>query len=150
MPDYREALKILGVELYPENMPQWAMDLTDKVCEDYKILTPKIVWKYRNSRSSSGTSWNHEATTKYSAKQQITIRKGQDLDHAQLVLLHELAHQIVPQGEHHSETFWKMAYALYRRYGPSLGWDLRWAYEIEKNYKDMARTIGAEFLAGIW
>jgi hypothetical protein len=156
MPDLRSAAKILGIQLYPENMPQWAQDLTDLVCEDHKIFTPKISWKFSTSKGqprtdlpqtgmssySNGKSWKDEANNEF----RILIAEGTDIKHCKLILLHELAHQIMPEGEHHGELFWKCAYALYRRYGLNM----RYAYDMEKGYKDMARTIGAEFLAGIW
>jgi len=153
MPDLRTAAaKLLGIELYPDNMPQWAQDLVNQVCRDYELNVPfKFTWRKTNRQETSGRSWNDDdgvskSGRKYNAKYAIQISQGWDEMHCKLVLLHELAHQIMPARESHSEAFWKCAYSLYRRYGI----DMRYAYECEKNYKDMARTIGAEFLAGIW
>lgn len=156
MSDLRSAAQILGIKLYPDNMPQWAQDLVDLVCKDYDILTPQITWKdslHKGIKTgySHGRSWKYSEGTKkngdkYPSESRILIAVGIDEQHQRLVLLHELAHQIAPEGEHHGEVFWKCAYGLYRRYGINL----RYAYDNEKTYRDMARTIGAEFLAGIW
>jgi Zn-dependent peptidase ImmA (M78 family) len=129
---------------YPSDMPKDVQDLVTQVCNDYHVGIPKFNWLRRDVQYSQGTAYNHP--TKY----QITISEGNDPTHRMLVVLHELAHVIQPQGEHHGENFWKCAYTLYRKYGWKYGIDIRYAYEIEKRYRNMARTIGAEFLAGIW
>ena len=53
---------------------------------------------------------------------QITIKVGVPHPHypirteQKIVLLHELAHWLLPVGEHHSPAFWDKAWSLFRRY----------------------------------
>ena len=105
--------------------PQWAQDLTLRVAldEDRDTL-PAITWRRsRWSDMSSGHSKNEEDA--------ITITAGKDRKDQKLVLLHELAHWLMPKNESHSPAFWDKTWQLFRRYGVPM----RYARQREGAYR---------------
>ncbi len=105
--------------------PQWAQDLAIRVALDEECVTlPEITWRRSKWNDlSSGHSKN--------GQEAITITAGKDRKDQKLVLLHELAHWLMPGDEHHGSAFWDKAWQLYRRYGVPL----RYAKEREGNYR---------------
>lgn len=121
-------------------IPDWAQELTIKVCKDYNRWPPKIIWRNRYGKHSSGVTYVYKKRGF-----DITVRAGTDIDDQKLVLLHELAHYIVAKSkkgkrESHSLRFWRLAFELYECYGV----DRDMAYEREKGYKEKARWAFAE------
>jgi predicted metal-dependent hydrolase len=105
-------------------IPDWAVEITMDVMSKYSHKNPpKIVWKRRTHRTSSGTQ--------YSYSKKIVIRAGTDELDQKLVLLHELAHHICPKKAMHNMRFWRTAWILYIEYGIPEDY----AFEREKNYK---------------
>ena len=93
-------------------IPQNIQELTINACiylesKGYKFNMPDIRWRHGTSKYSSGTCYVGD---------HITITGGKLLIDRKMVLLHELAHWILPITEHHSEKFWDIAWDLYRRF----------------------------------
>lgn len=94
-------------------MPQWAQELTlqaliDNRCDEI----PTIRW---TSRSDAG----YRGTTYYNRRIGIWLRVGRKCERweQKLVLLHELAHWMLPRGMKHSDRYWAFAFKLFRDYG---------------------------------
>jgi hypothetical protein len=103
-------------------------DITEQVLEDEgckRKPTLKLI------RKGYGTCYSG---TCY--KDRIVLTKGKyaGKKDGKLVLLHELAHWLLPWGEHHSERFWDKAFELYRRYGVPM----RYAKNREARYRKKA------------
>lgn len=101
--------------------PAWAVRLAAQVCERAGAKPPVIRWtKHRGKtglRSSSGTYYtSKEAGLRGVFEPLIVVRAGASREDQKLVLLHELAHHLAPLGAHHGETFWRIAWGLYRRH----------------------------------
>src|SRR6266540_652846 len=128
-------------------MPGWAIDLTLKVARAAERMdVPVVTWRLRH-RNPRRRAWGrgkiivppatHSSGRCYPAR--IVITAGRSLKDQRLVLLHELAHWLAPTGEHHSESFWERAWALYRLYGV----DLAYARKREGDYRKLALKVGA-------
>lgn len=101
------------MQVFHKKTPQWAIDLTKQVLADHhKPKRIELVWEVRTNRVSSSGLCHY--------KSHITIVAGTDLFEQKLLLLHELAHWMLPYGVHHRWRFWKRAFGLYRRYGLDL------------------------------
>lgn len=103
---------------------------------------PMISWHRGSAYLSSGRTWPGR---KFCRRGRIHVTAGSNTRDQRLVLLHELAHWLLPPGEHHSERFWTLAFLLYRRYGVPL----RYAEQRERDYRvgavkaaKVARTRG--------
>ena len=100
--------------------PLWAQNLVIQVALDEgRNELPDLVW--RKSRIQWGVS-GHAKSGCLGQADQITIKVGVPHPHypirteQKIVLLHELAHWLLPVGEHHSPAFWDKAWSLFRRY----------------------------------
>jgi hypothetical protein len=125
--------------------PQWAVELTNQVCKDYKRALPqKFQWyQSKTSSNSSGRTWARQRVWGRWIPSKVHVTAGTDLQDQKLVLLHELAHHICNKRhkrEAHSIRFWRLAFELYERYGI----DMQYAYEREKDYKQKAQWAFAE------
>ena len=106
--------------------PKWAQDLTLKALlwwesQGNTIPNPTLTWRHGSHRLSSGRAWTDK----------IVITAGKNRTDQKLVLLHEIAHTLLPMGNHHSTVFWDTAWALYR-------WaklPVRYCVNREKTYK---------------
>ncbi len=92
------------------NIPKWAQELTINTIihlqsKGYKSELPELKWRHGKHRSSSGICCQHD---------HITITAGHDRKDSKLVLLHELAHWVLPDNEHHGDNFWRLAFDLYK------------------------------------
>jgi len=120
-----------------KTMPDWAVELTEQVCKDYKRATPpKIQWYNRTHEYSVGTTW----------KNRIHISAGSHGYDQELVLLHELAHWVANKNkprQGHTIKFWRTAFELYDRYGIELGYAI-WR---EEHYRKQASQAYTEQLA---
>jgi hypothetical protein len=78
----------------------------------------------------------------------ITIAKGKHAKKKEikLVVLHEIAHWLMPYAEHHSEAFWDKAFELYRRYKIPMYYARRREGEYRKSaysaYKKNRKEVG--------
>lgn len=122
-------------------IPNWVNDLVKQVVEEYrKPFLPLIVWR----RSHGKKEWNakysmYEKKEKrrtssgvtYCKENKIVITAGKLRKDQKLVLLHELAHWLLPDGEHHGKAFWDLAFELYRKYKVPM----YYALNSEKNYR---------------
>jgi hypothetical protein len=97
--------------------PQWATDLLWRVADDEgRLAIPSLTWRRAGKRwhgarpQSSSGHWNPE-------KWCIVVTAGASRRDQKLCLLHEAAHWLAPEGEHHGDTFWVIAFRLFRRYG---------------------------------
>jgi predicted metal-dependent hydrolase len=93
--------------------PQWAQDLIiDTILylesKGYKAELPEIKYRHSKRNSTSATCYQH----KY-----ITITAGKDRRDTKMVILHELAHWVLPDNEHHGDNFWRLAFNLYKWQG---------------------------------
>jgi predicted metal-dependent hydrolase len=92
------------------NTPKWAQDLAINALvylesKGHNIEVPPIRWRRsKYYKSSSGVCYQHH---------HITITAGKDRRDAKLVLLHELAHWVLPDREHHGNMFWRTVFDLY-------------------------------------
>jgi hypothetical protein len=92
-------------------VPKWAQDLIlDTLLylqsRGYPDAIPEIRWRHSSyHKLSSGVCYQHN---------HITITAGKDRRDQKLVLLHELAHWVLPDKEHHGDAFWRLAFELYR------------------------------------
>jgi hypothetical protein len=84
--------------------------------------SPTVV-KFRraNRRSSSGVAYGSWA---------ITIRVGSDIRDTRSVIVHEVAHTLVP-GEKHSAKFYEVMFKLVR----DCGYDMEYSLMRERDYK---------------
>lgn len=132
--------------------PEWAIELIEQVCKDYKRTKPGVfLWTSKDRRSTSGTTWYSKTksgkpiyvyTKNLKRKRfwgKISVNAGTDINDQRLVLLHELAHWVAGKSKSigHNTKFWKTAYELYERYGV----DMNYAFEREKGYKQTAVTV---------
>lgn len=95
-------------------VPGWASDLVDRVCREAGIAAPELRWRRRSAERSTGIARRHAGT--------IAVRAGTDALDQRLTLLHELAHWIAAPprrrgATHHGRAFYRVAFALYRRFG---------------------------------
>jgi hypothetical protein len=104
--------------------PQWAQDLAIRVALDEGCDTlPELTW--RRSRQATHSSG------KAIFDGRVIVTAGKERRDQKLVLLHELAHWLMPDDEHHGPAFWDKVWQLYRRYGVPL----RYAKEREGQYR---------------
>jgi hypothetical protein len=97
--------------------PDWASTLVTEVCTDAGVPPPRLAWRRRSGTHSTGVARRHAGS--------ISVRAGEDPLDQRLTLLHELAHWLAPQParrpgarvRHHDRTFYRIAFALYRRHG---------------------------------
>lgn len=108
-------------------VPKWAAALVADVCEQHGIVEPAVTWRRgRTSALSSGTY--------YRESHRLVVTAAGPRHEQRLVLLHELAHALIP-GEHHSLTFWLTAWRLYFEHGVPV----RHAQRREFGYRQTAR-----------
>jgi hypothetical protein len=98
-------------------VPNWAQDLTLKTLlylesKGYQIEIPDIKWRHcPHNYGTSGICYQHN---------HITISAGKNRKEQRLVLLHEIAHWVLPDKEHHGDKFWTLAFELYKWQGLSM------------------------------
>ena len=92
-------------------MPMWAQDLVIEVAIDEgRDDLPDVTWRHSKVNAwSSGTTYN-------AAPRRIVVTAGKVRKDQKIVLLHELAHWLLPVSEHHGTTFWDKVWELFRRY----------------------------------
>jgi len=105
--------------------PNWAQQLIkDNIdylnSKGYTISFPDINWRKPTARrynfsTDTETKIRRKCSSGICYKDHITICAGSDRKDCKLVILHEIAHWARPDGEHHSQSFWKLAWELYRR-----------------------------------
>lgn len=106
------------------NPPQWAQDLTIRVALDEgRDMLPELTW--RRSKCSECSSGHAMLDGR------IVVTAGKLRRDQKLILLHELAHWLMPDDEHHGPSFWDKVWQLYHRYGVPI----RYAKEREGNYR---------------
>ncbi|MDQ3690620.1 MAG: hypothetical protein M3406_11430 [Chloroflexota bacterium] len=95
--------------------PVWANELVAIVCADAAVTQPRLSWRRRTGRQSTGVTRRHDGM--------IAVRAGSDDVDQHLTLLHELAHWLSPPARrgrravHHGGAFYEIAFRLYRRHG---------------------------------
>ena len=95
--------------------PGWAIDLVEAVCAEAGAPQPNLAWRRRRGTMSTGVARRRAGS--------ISIRAGDDPLDQRLTLLHELAHWLSPSTgrgrrvRHHARAFYRVAFALYERYG---------------------------------
>lgn len=136
------------------NIPIWADDLINEVCKEYRIERPQVNWRRshkkkggviitqsgeriqsfrpRNMQSSGVMHFNKQTGLK-----RISITAGQDRKDQKLVLIHELAHCIAPQKEHHGRKFWEIAWQLYKQFKVPINYAKSREYE----YRALAKQV---------
>jgi hypothetical protein len=96
--------------------PAWASSLVATVCADASVPPPRLSWRRRAGRHSTGVARRHDGM--------IVVRAGDDELDQRLTLLHELAHWLSPapsrrrrgRAVHHGRSFYTTAFELYRRH----------------------------------
>lgn len=118
-------------------VPRWVQELVDTVCDDAGVERARVSYK-RPARSGTVRGLY------YTFGQRIEIvhgrlaeRGGDSRRFLRLVVLHELAHHLVPDGVH-SPRFYAKTFELCKRYGIPM----RWAIAEEKGYKPRASRSG--------
>ncbi len=94
-------------------VPAWAQDLTINAMlylesKGYAADLPELRWRHSHYNASSGVCCHGD---------HITVTAGTKRRDARMVLLHELAHWVLPTCEHHGNLFWRTAFDLYRAMG---------------------------------
>jgi hypothetical protein len=110
-----------------QKVPVWAFKLTLRVCVECDRPMPRMTWHKGTASYSSGRTW----LSTNGERPRVHLTAGTDTKDQRLVLLHELAHAMLPASEHHSDRFWKLAFLLYKRYGVPI----RYATKREANYR---------------
>lgn len=89
----------------------WIIELVEEVSKKNNIETP-IIEARRIERSYSGLQ------TTEGDRKKIIIRysKNSPKWEKKLIVLHELAHCMMPMMERHSDNFWEKAFELYKEY----------------------------------
>lgn len=102
--------------------PKWATELLERVCSDRGAEVPELTWRRAGKRryviGARTTVWSRPVCSSgryYSGEHRIVVTAGSMRTDQRLVLLHEIAHALTP-GQHHNETFWMIAWQLYRAY----------------------------------
>lgn len=98
-------------------VPTWARRLINRVCRDHGVPIPDITWS--RSRRHQTSSGRHIGPTLSKPGGRIHVTAGTSRKDAHYVVLHELAHHIVGNGEKHSRVFYAMQFALVSEYGGS-------------------------------
>jgi hypothetical protein len=137
--DFR-ILKTMGMNHFPEEMPEWAQELTLRVCERFGVDIPEIKWATKDRTYSTGRAFSSEEKNERRYSYDISIVAGTYKVDTKLVLLHELAHFTNPPGEHHGNGFWIRAFDLYEAYGIPV----MFAHNRERKYRANAEEIGWE------
>lgn len=105
-------------------VPRWAQDLTIQVAIDEgRDALPDLTWRHRQGQHTSG----HTKHRDYGGG--VVITAGKCRKDQKLVLLHELAHWLLPHVRHNGE-FWDKAWELFHRYNVPI----RYAREREGLY----------------
>ena len=118
-------------------LPRWAGELAFRVAADEsRRWPPNISWRRRKRPVGwHPDSWKMQrmkfSTGHCKHNGSITITASGPRHEQVLVLLHEMAHWLLPHGEHHGSAFWDKAWELYRRYGVPI----RYAKQREGNYR---------------
>lgn len=150
-----------------DNPPQWAAELVTQVCTSHGKRKPRLVWKRASYRIWRGGQLvrkpsRHSSGSYSGGYHRILVRQGQDPIDARLVLLHELAHAMVPRKQKaaaysnykysvsrgHDKRFWTKAWRLYAKYGIPIEYAKKreWPYMVKakaayyevKPYKETA------------
>ena len=116
------------------NPPRWAQELSDKVLAYWnaspelraRVLPSNDYFNIHYPMDEPIISWKkapHNASGVAYARRGVIIRVHPSASpvRVKLVLLHELAHFLLPVGEHHSDRFWVLAWNLYRKFGLPIG-----------------------------
>ena len=108
--------------------PKRKQDLVIQVALDEgKDTLPNVTWRRSpGSYYSSGHSKGNGTG--------IVVTAGRCRTDQKMLLLHEMAHWLLPPEEAHGSLFWDKAWELYRRYGIPM----RHAYRRETGYKKEA------------
>lgn len=97
--------------------PAWADALVSTVCAEASVPPPRLTWRSRAARHSTGVARRQAGV--------ISVRAGSDPLDERLTLLHELAHWLAPlpvrrrgvRTAHHGRDFYRIAFELYLRHG---------------------------------
>lgn len=119
--------------------PPWAQDLVIQVALDAdRDDVPELVWRGSRAKpySTGQTQYCRAPDGRVVAAHRIVVTAGIDPADHRFVLLHELAHWLLPHGEHHGPRFYERAWRLYRHHGV----DLRLALEREAAYRKTSVT----------
>ena len=97
-------------EDYPP--PDWAFNLLQSAaawwqCQGHAVEAPRMLWAH-NSRSERSMG------VAFPLSQIMLVIAGESHLDAQLTLLHELAHCLVPPKEGHGRRFWRTAWAFFQ------------------------------------
>ncbi len=110
-------------------VPKWAQELVIRVALDEKReRLPDVTWRRRNGTTSSGYTLY---STLKCPDRCISLNAGKERRDQKLVLLHELAHWLIPEDQYHSPTYWDKCWDLYYRYGVPI----RYALKRERDYR---------------
>ena len=100
-----------------QKVPVWAFRLILRVCVECDADLPMVTWHKSKHSYSSGRTWPGR---KMCRRGRIHVTAGRDSRDQRFVVLHELAHHLLPASEHHSERFFRLAFLLYQRHGVPL------------------------------
>jgi hypothetical protein len=139
-------------------IPKWADETINQICSEYQITRPDVNWRRSHRKNgeiiitqsgeriqsfrpknmqSSGVMHTSRAT----GLKRIAITAGQDRRDQKLVLLHEMAHVLAPEKEHHGEEFWKIAWKLYRQFKVPINYAKSREYEYRKLSKVVYKQL---------
>lgn len=131
------------------NQPAWVNDVVRTIVRHESIPEehyPRISWRISaKHRTTSGVTYHpYHGPTDYRPPQiygtRIAITAGYEPIDQALVLLHELAHYVLPHYHAHDATFWRKCWGFYQRYGIPLNY----AYEREITYRWEAMWVCKE------
>ncbi len=98
--------------------PQWAQDLVLAAIlylqsvSDLRPELPRILWRNAPKNCKVKRKWSSGICR----PSHITIVVGTDRKDCKLIILHELAHWVLPRDQIHSPHFWDLAWQLYREF----------------------------------
>jgi hypothetical protein len=106
---------MVSVESSPA-APAWARDLAGAVAEHHgaALGVPALRWRRRRGPGSTGRCVLPQARA---PQGWIAISAGSDRLEQRHVLLHELAHWLLPRAAHHGPAFYDLAWRLWAAYG---------------------------------
>jgi predicted metal-dependent hydrolase len=131
-------------EKYNMKIPNWVNLLLEQVAKEYpRMILPNIIWRHYHNKYIPSKVVGQYSRVKNLSEQSsghcnyskgITITAGRLRKDQKLVLLHELAHWILPAGENHSKDFWDLAFEIYRKFKVPM----YYALNREKDYRKEA------------
>ena len=113
--------------------PQWALKTLNEAWQlaERDDQIPELVW-----RRSRGNFYSSGHCSVRSRRIVVTAGTKAPRWEQRMLLLHEVAHAMCREDEHHGDMFWRTAWALYRDFGLPV----RSVLKREESYRKGARA----------